>query len=183
MAWSADGAWLVTGDDHGNLIAWSHARAPGKVLVRAGTAIGSVAFSASGKLVAASDHDRQRLAVGLRDVGGRAGDVARRRHHRRVDRRHAPDRLQWRRHGALAAPRRRGARDRSLDGDRAACEARGIRARRRVRRDRRRRRRADEGRRRSRRRRSPNFTRRSVRSRSAATASTSRPAPTMARSS
>ncbi len=56
MAWSADGAWLVTGDDHGTVIAWPHARGPGKPLVSAGTAIGSVAFSASGKMVAATDH-------------------------------------------------------------------------------------------------------------------------------
>ncbi|HEY1812313.1 MAG TPA: serine/threonine-protein kinase [Kofleriaceae bacterium] len=57
MAWSADGAWLVTSDDHGNVIAWPHARAPGKLMVAAGNSVGSVAFSSSGDVVAASDHE------------------------------------------------------------------------------------------------------------------------------
>jgi WD40 repeat protein/predicted Ser/Thr protein kinase len=56
MAWSPDGAWLITGDDHGRVIAWPHARAPGKQLTAADNAIGSVAFSQSGKTFVASDH-------------------------------------------------------------------------------------------------------------------------------
>ena len=57
MAWSPDGAWLVTADDHGNVIAWPHARPPGKPLESAGSAIGSVAFAATGQVAVASDHD------------------------------------------------------------------------------------------------------------------------------
>ncbi|HEX4449881.1 MAG TPA: WD40 repeat domain-containing serine/threonine-protein kinase [Kofleriaceae bacterium] len=56
MAWSPDGAWLITGDDHGHVIAWPHARAPGTQLIAVDNAIGSVVFSPSGKTFVASDH-------------------------------------------------------------------------------------------------------------------------------
>src|SRR3569623_361214 len=42
MAWAPDGAWLVTGDAHGNVLLWPHARAPATALVHGPAAIGAV---------------------------------------------------------------------------------------------------------------------------------------------
>jgi len=57
MAWSPDSAWLVTGDDHGNVLLWPHARGAAKELVHATSAIGDVAFASDGTTIAAGDHD------------------------------------------------------------------------------------------------------------------------------
>jgi WD40 repeat protein len=54
IAWSADGAWLATGDDHGNLLLWPHGRAPGKRLDTGTAAIGLVMWA--GNQLVAGDH-------------------------------------------------------------------------------------------------------------------------------
>ncbi len=68
LAWSDDGAWLATGDDHGNLWLWPHGRAPGKLIAKSDAPIESVAFG--GGFVAAGDHAGEvyawNLATGVR---------------------------------------------------------------------------------------------------------------------
>ncbi len=55
LAWSPDGAFLVTADDHGNAWLWPHGDAPGRQLIATKLAIGAIAF-APGAVLAAS-HD------------------------------------------------------------------------------------------------------------------------------
>ena len=57
VAWSPDGAWLVTGDDHGNLFAWPQGRAPARPLAHGSAAIDMVGFATTGTIVLAGDHD------------------------------------------------------------------------------------------------------------------------------
>jgi WD40 repeat protein/predicted Ser/Thr protein kinase len=47
IAWSSDGAWLASGDDHGNLFLWPHGGAPGKRLETGTSAIGLVTWAGS----------------------------------------------------------------------------------------------------------------------------------------
>jgi WD40 repeat protein/predicted Ser/Thr protein kinase len=54
IAWSADGAWLASGDDHGNVLLWPHGRAPGTRLPTGTTAIGLVMWA--GNQLVAGDH-------------------------------------------------------------------------------------------------------------------------------
>ncbi|MBV8756267.1 MAG: protein kinase [Deltaproteobacteria bacterium] len=56
LAWSSDGAWLVTADDHGNTWAWPKGAAPGRRLTESHSAIGTAAFSDDGRALVASDH-------------------------------------------------------------------------------------------------------------------------------
>ena len=56
IAWSSDGAWLVTADDHGNTFAWPKGNAPGRRLTDSHAAIGTVAFSDDGRALVAGDH-------------------------------------------------------------------------------------------------------------------------------
>ena len=56
IAWSADGAWLVTADDHGNTWVWPQGRLPGRRLTDSHSAIGTVAFSDDGRALVAGDH-------------------------------------------------------------------------------------------------------------------------------
>ena len=55
VAWSPDGAWLATGDDHGNVLAWPHGRPPARELAHGGSAIDALVFAASGDVVVAGD--------------------------------------------------------------------------------------------------------------------------------
>ncbi len=55
VAWSADGAWLAAGDDHGRLAVWPKGRAPCVELIPGGSTIGTVAFAPTGEL-ASGDH-------------------------------------------------------------------------------------------------------------------------------
>ena len=55
VAWSADGAWLAAGDDHGRLAVWPKGREPAIELVASGATIGTVAFAPTGELVS-GDH-------------------------------------------------------------------------------------------------------------------------------
>ncbi len=57
LAWSRDGTWLASGDDHGNVFLWPKGAAPGKLLAHGKSAIGDVAFSADGTALVAGDHD------------------------------------------------------------------------------------------------------------------------------
>jgi len=57
VAWSPDGAWLVTGDDHGNLLAWPQGRPPARPLGHGSAAIDMVGFATTGTIVLAGDHD------------------------------------------------------------------------------------------------------------------------------
>ena len=76
VAWSPDGAWLVTGDDHGNLLLWPKGQGPGKKLETGPSAIGAVTFSESGREVIAGDHAGNiwmwTLTTGARREIGRA---------------------------------------------------------------------------------------------------------------
>jgi WD40 repeat protein/predicted Ser/Thr protein kinase len=57
MAWSFDGRWLATGDDHGNVWVWPRGEAPGRALAHGATAIGDVAFAEHGAALVAGTHD------------------------------------------------------------------------------------------------------------------------------
>ena len=57
LAWSADGAWLASGDDHGNLLGVAAGpRARARLTELALRAIDTVAFPTRPRLVAAGDH-------------------------------------------------------------------------------------------------------------------------------
>ncbi|HSN27142.1 MAG TPA: serine/threonine-protein kinase [Kofleriaceae bacterium] len=56
IAWSSDGAWLVTADDHGNTWAWPKGMTPGRRLTDSHSPIGTLAFSDDGRALVASDH-------------------------------------------------------------------------------------------------------------------------------
>jgi WD40 repeat protein/predicted Ser/Thr protein kinase len=57
VAWSPDGAWLITGDDHGNLLAWPHGRPPARDLAHGSAAIDTLSFAKSGDVAIAGDRD------------------------------------------------------------------------------------------------------------------------------
>src|SRR6185312_4615536 len=57
VAWSADGAWLVTGDDHGNVLAWPHGRPPARALAHGSAAIDQLGFATTGAIAIAGDRD------------------------------------------------------------------------------------------------------------------------------
>jgi WD40 repeat protein len=85
LAWSPGpnaGAWLATGDDHGNLFVWPKGRGPGKKLDTASkgeSAIGSLAFSPDGTRLVAGDHAGNvwawDVATGARVTATGAGDI------------------------------------------------------------------------------------------------------------
>jgi WD40 repeat protein/predicted Ser/Thr protein kinase len=54
LAWSPDGKWLATGDDHGHVRVWS--RGESRALVAVQPAVGAVAFSDDGSALIAGDH-------------------------------------------------------------------------------------------------------------------------------
>jgi WD40 repeat protein len=57
VMWSPDGAWLVTGDDHGNVLAWPHGRPPARPLGHGSAAIDMLGFATNGTSVLAGDRD------------------------------------------------------------------------------------------------------------------------------
>jgi eukaryotic-like serine/threonine-protein kinase len=79
LAWTRDGAWLASADDHGTVLVWPHARGPARQLAHGSTAISDVAFSADGTMLTAGDHDghlwQWDVATGTRAEAAVAGDV------------------------------------------------------------------------------------------------------------
>ena len=59
LAWSPDGAWLASGDDHGNVFLWPKGQGPGRQLettIYTQSAIGALAFSGTGTELLGGDH-------------------------------------------------------------------------------------------------------------------------------